>query len=75
MIPPIESISFKIGKPKRKKKDELEFTVKNRGEEVLLYCKGCKASYSYEMFEHDREHFLKIHNFYHRKVAEEKGKK
>ena len=75
MIPPIESISFNIGKSKRKKKDELEFIVKNRGEEVFLYCKGCKASYSYDMFENDREHFLKIHSFYHRKVAEEKGLK
>lgn len=72
MIPPIESISFKIGKPKRKKKGELDFTVKKRGEEVLLYCKGCKASYSYDMFEHDREHFLKIHNFYHKKAMERK---
>jgi hypothetical protein len=73
VIPPIESISFNIGKPKRKKKGELEFTVKNRGEEVLLYCNGCKASYSYDMFENDRESFLEIHSFYHRKVAEEKG--
>lgn len=74
MIPPIESISFNIGKPKRKKKNELEFTVKKQGEEVWLYCKVCKSSYSYDMFENDKEHFLKIHNFYHRKVAEKKGK-
>jgi tryptophan 2,3-dioxygenase len=70
MIPPIESISFNIGKPRRKKKDELEFTVKKQGEEVWLYCKVCESSYSYDMFENDKEHFLKIHSFYHRKVIE-----
>ena len=75
MIPPIESISFKIGKPKRKNRGELDFTVKKQGEEVWLYCNKCKASYSYEMFKNDREHFFKIHSFYHKKVAEEKGKK
>jgi hypothetical protein len=69
MIPPIESISFNIGKPKRKKKYELEFTVRKQGEEVWLYCKVCESSYSYDMFENDKEHFLKIHNFYHRKVT------
>ena len=31
MIPPIESISFNIGKPKRKNRGELDFTVKSRG--------------------------------------------
>ncbi len=35
MIPPIESITFKIGKAKRKKRGELDFTVKKRGKEVL----------------------------------------
>lgn len=75
MILPIKSINFKIGKPKRKNRGELDFTVKKQGEEVWLYCNGCKASYSYEMFKNDREHFFKIHSFYHKKVAEEKGKK
>jgi hypothetical protein len=37
VIPPIESISFNIGKPKRKKRGELDFTVKNQGEEVWCY--------------------------------------
>jgi hypothetical protein len=70
---PIELVNLN-GKRKKLKKDELEFIVERSGNFAYLYCKVCEASYSYDLFEDDREAFMKIHNFYHKKAIE-KGMK